>query len=138
MKNMKKIKSNIARFCKEMLNDSKQTGDFVKYINRLVLCSKKTYESKTLNIMRDCLIMWADQQAKSIDITTKCPIRFYCKEIDNTLWFYVTLTDEQAKMWQIDNLNLSISDQGEINPLSIFDFDDYCKLFIEKSHPLYR
>jgi hypothetical protein len=82
--------------------------------------------------------MWADQQAKSIDITTKCPIRFYCREIDNTLWFYVTLTDAQAKMWQIDNLNLRISDQGEINPLSIFDLDDYYKLFIEKSHPLYN
>ena len=138
MKNMKKIKSNIVRFCKEMLNDSKQSNDSTRYIKHFVLCSKKTYESKTLNIMRDCLIVWADQLAKSIDITAKCPIRFYCKEIDNTTWFYVTLTEAQAKMWQIDNLNLRISDQGEINPLSIFDLDDYWKLFAENSHPLYK
>ena len=138
MKNMKKIKSNIARFWKEMLSGSKQTYDSTKYIKHFVLCSKKTYESKTLNIMRDCLIMWADQMAKSIDITVKCPIRFYCKEIDNTTWFYVTLTDEQCKLWRINNLNLRITDQSEINPLSIFDLDDYWKLFVDNSHPLYR
>jgi hypothetical protein len=45
--------------------------------------------------------MWADQMAKSIDISGKCPIRFYSKEIDNTTWFYVTLTDMQCKIWRI-------------------------------------
>ena len=135
---MKKIKRNIVRFYKELFNNSKQTNDSTKYIKHFVLCSKKTYESKTLNIMRDCLIMWADQMAKSIDISAKCPIRFYCKEIDNTTWFYVTLTDEQCKIWRINNSNLHISDQSEINPLSIFDLDDYWKLFAENSHPLYK
>lgn len=135
---MKNIKRNIARFCKEMFNDSKQMNDSTKYIKHFVLCSKKTYESKTLNIIRDCLIMWADQMAKSIDISGKCPIRFYSKEIDNTTWFYVTLTDMQCKIWRINNSNLHISDQSEINPLSIFELDDYWKLFAENSHPLYK
>lgn len=135
---MKKIKRNIVRFYKELLNNSKQTNDSTKYIKHFVLCSKKTYESKTLNIMRDCLIMWADQMTKSIDISAKCPIRFYCKEIDNTIWFYVTLTDVQCKIWKINNSNLHISDQSEINPLSIFELDDYWKLFAENSHPLYK
>lgn len=112
--------------------------DNTKYFRHFVLCSKKTYDSKVFNIMRDCLIMWSDQQSNSIDISGKCPITFYAREIDNTLWFYVILSLDQAKLWNVDEYHINIKDQSEINPLSIFDFDDYYKLFVENSHPLYK
>lgn len=120
---MRKTKTHFMNFLNEMVKESKSQEH--KYINSFVVCSTKTYKSKTLNIMRDCLIMWANQQTKAIDISNKCPIKFYCREVDNIIWFYVNLTDEQTKMWNIDSLHLDIHDVGDINPLLIFDLNSY-------------
>lgn len=95
------------------------------YFKTFVICSNKTYENRTINIMRDCLIMWTRQLANAMDITNKCPIRFTPKEVDGVEWYFVRLTNDQAEKYGFDNEQLSANDQGELNPMLLFDIDAY-------------
>lgn len=90
-------------------------------IKQFVICSNKTYKNKTLNIMRDCLIMWSKQRTNAIDITNKCSIRFMPKEINGIEWYMVNLTDKQVERYGLNSDNIDIEDQGEINPMLIFE-----------------
>jgi hypothetical protein len=101
-------------------------------IKEFVICSNKTYKSKTLNIMRDCLIMWSRQRANAIDITYKCPIHFIPKEFNGVEWYFVRLSDRQSQLYKMDESYLHIDDIGDLNPLILFD--EYISKYIGENH----
>ena len=104
----------------------------------IVINSHKKYKTKTLNIIRDCLNCWCDQLRKCMDIYTKCPLDFSIREFDNETFYMVRLTTQQASMWNINCDDIDRSDLSHINPLYIFDTNEYFDIFISQTQQLYK
>ena len=73
-----------------------------------------------------------------MDIHTKCPLDFSIREFDNETFYMVRLTTQQALMWNINRDDIDRTDLSHINPLDIFDIDDYYDIFISQTQQMYK